>query len=216
MQGLSLTQNKMAHTAINIVLIPPPELMQAVIAFNSSLAPQEGYLHFEPQNAVPHISLAMTVVHDAPLLNLIGEIISTGSAFPFVTLALESHTILKEGNEMPLNWLKFQQDRLLTKMHHKMMEVIEGHQVLNFGNNSFSLLPNEVMPEGNIDYVKNYIPTSLSENNFNPHITLGFGEGQNSFLPNVNHSFTFTKMGLYQLGPHCSCREEIAIFDLAG
>jgi hypothetical protein len=206
----------MAHTAIDIVLLPPADLSQAVYNFNNSLIPESGFLHFLKQEAVPHLSLAMTVVHDAPLLNLIGEIISTGSAFPPVKLSVLEHKVIQADSQLPLHWLEFSKERLLVKMHHKMMEVLSDYQEPQFNQNAFALLPNESLPTENHDYVKNYIHKHQENHIFAPHITLGYGVGQNHTLPPAGTQYHFTKMALYHLGPHCSCRQEIAIFELEG
>jgi hypothetical protein len=206
----------MAHTAINIVLLPPKELHDAVLAFNNSLIPEEGFLHFESQMAIPHISVAMAVVHDAPLLNLIAEIISTGAAFPPLTANLAAHTVFSDDRAMPLHWLEFQPNKLLFKLHTKMMEVIEGSAFHHFGNEAFALNSDESISKSDKDYVSHYIESHQQDSLYRPHITLGFGTGDVALLPKLETTYSFHKMGLFQMGAHGSCREEIAIFDLEG
>lgn len=212
----------MSHTAIDIVLLPPPALQKAVMAFNQSLVPTQGPIRFKSPDApsgdglgVVHLSLAMGVVPDTPLLNLIGEIISTAAAFPPMDLAVKGHRIFSEHEPWPLHWLEIEKTHLLDRLHRKMLDTIEGSLDTRFSANAFYCEAEEELPVRTIEYVRDYAATH-SGAAFEPHFTMGIGDADGQLLPAAGSTFRFDTIAIYQMGPWCTCREEIARVTLEG
>ena len=197
----------MATLAVDVVLLPPEDIMDKAIELNQKLLKKDDrnmVLHKE--NCLPHISLAMGCLDekDLPKIREILEEI----AQQFSPLRLQiTRTYVKEpkptGEISP--GLEIEKTRELQLLHETVTKRLSVHFTYETTKEMF-VSPPEIQ-EFALGWVKNY-HKKVSSGNFSPHITLGsFDEPEKLDKP---ITFTASKLALCHLGDHCTCRKLLA------
>ena len=195
----------MAKIAIDVVLLPPKEIIEKSIELNRKYADEEQQLH--PDDYVPHISLCMGAIKEEDLAKAKDILKQIAKDFSNIHLTAKIRTYTS-GNQKDSFEFIFEKNTELQSLHEIIMKRL--HPLLPYDITSEMFFQPPPPRDTDIAWVKDY-PGNSSFDKFHPHITLGYG------IPDLsdNESFTFTAsvLAVVQLGKCGTCRKIISSFN---
>lgn len=198
----------MAKMAIDVVLLPSQEMADRAIEANRGLLKQNaGKIVLDNDNCLPHISLAMGCIDEGDIAE-IGKILQTiAEKYPAGRLsAVDIRTEANSAGEK-VSAFRIERTETLQSLHEEIMRRLTPYL-------SYDVRPDMVFSgtagESTLLWIKNY-PGNSSFERFSPHITIGYGQINDSSFP---VKFTVSKLALCHLGNHCTCRKVLTSADL--
>ena len=182
----------MSKIAIDVVLLPPEDIMNKAIEINKQLSNDP--IRLNKGNCLPHVSLFMGVVEEENLPK-IKEIINKIAA-QFSKLSLTISRINYEHCGFDI-----QKTGDLQKLHETIMTKLDNY-LTNKATTDMCFSPPPVV-EKTLFWINNYREIS-SFKKFYPHITLGISKIEGKEL---NIDFTASKLAICHLGNYCTCRK---------
>lgn len=180
--------------AIDIVLLPPPEISAKAIALSDKLASQYGeLLHLNPVDRLPHISLLMGVM-DQKDIDQVAPILRDSMAFlpmELEILGLDSGPSSTGLAIKPIPQIREMQQFLIAKLS----------PLLNY--NPKPEMFDDTPTQNDLKWVKNFL--SYSQTDFNPHITVGPSSQKVRY--ETPEAFKASTLALCHLGNYCTCRK---------
>ncbi len=197
----------MDRYAVDIVLLPPDEVMELSIKFNRTLLQHNPpKIQLNRESCIPHISLSMGVLKDVDREGFNEELKSIGQKHkPLKMKAAGIYTADIPSGEK-VSGIAIENSDELYALHTDVME-LSSRYLTNDATLEEVYTPPPV-EEVTLDFINNY-PEKSAFRNFNPHITLGVGELRD---PEFDMEFTSSNMALYHLGNYCTCRKKL--FDI--
>jgi len=199
----------MAKIAIDIVLLPPEEIMDKAIEINQELLekfPKKTIL--DKQKCIPHISLAMGVVEESKLSKVEEILREISKGFQPLSLTI---TNIKAGiTPSGLKFCGFQIERTteLQALHETVMKKL---QTICTYDVTLDMLYSKPTPEAvSLHWIRTY-PTKSSFENFTPHLTIGCGETSSG---EYSIKFTAVRLAICHLGNYCTCRKILSEVNL--
>jgi len=195
----------MSKKAVDAVLLPDEAMMDKVIEINRKLPEPFGEkIVLDKQNCLPHISLAMGCIEQDDILN--AENILKEASQNYAPSPLKAIGVVTTTNAVgeKVSSLEIEKTQSLQKLHEQIMKKLE--PLLSSKVTNEMLYNSEDVSESTLLWIKNYRSKSSFENFF-PHITLGYGEIENSNFP---IEFRVFRLALCHLGNHCTCRKILA------
>jgi len=189
----------MSQIAIDIVLLPPEDIMDQAIAINKQLL--DDPIILDKENCLPHISLCMGVIAEKQLSQLkeiIDQISKQYKAFPL--------TINKNNGRR--SCFEIQNDKELQRLHESIMHATQSY--LSYDATTDMCFPNPPVIEKTVSWINGY-KDNTSFQNFYPHITLGTTKYESQKL-NIN--FLASRLAICHLGNYCTCRKILHVIDL--
>ncbi|MCK4339633.1 MAG: hypothetical protein KAW87_06575 [Candidatus Cloacimonetes bacterium] len=204
----------MNKIAIDIILLPSEEMMDKVIELNKELLkhfeniPASAGIILNKENCFPHISLAMGVIGKNEILNINQVLHNISKEFSIMNLNAISiyANIIPSGEKV--SCYKIENTRQLQLLHETIMNKLSNHFTYDI-TAEMIYSPKEV-EDITLDWIRNY-PKKSSFENFSPHITIGFGEIENTNLP---IKFISSKLALCHLGNYCTCKKILLSINL--
>lgn len=197
----------MPKTAVDVVLLPPEEVMDLAISLNSKLAErQKQEIQLDKKNMLPHITLAMGVI-DQKGLNEVKRAMEDIAAHvsPLSLQIIRTATVQHNGGK-PVAHAHVQETLKLKALHNlcvtKMSAFFDG----DVKTSAYARRKGEQMSKSAKDYLDNFLGKHAFEN-YKPHITLGHGSAPKL---DKKKTFTATRFALCRLGNHNTCREVLA------
>ena len=186
--------------AIDFVLLPSEKDIRDVIGLNRSLIqPSDRQITLSPDGNLPHLSLLMGGLPLNRLELATKELKSLAEPLRKIILRIDKIACRNDCSS-----LTFENGRDLQPLHEILLttygEMLEKEVQREMFNNSTAI------SESSVTYVNSYRQQSIREH-FWPHITLGYGK-----LPDhvsIPKAITLDKIGIYQLGNHCTCEKKI-------
>ncbi|MFH1506443.1 MAG: hypothetical protein ABIE94_05660 [archaeon] len=193
----------MSLMAVDIVLLPPEEVMDVCIDIHKKAA--KTYSGLNKKDYFSHISLVMAVVDekDLPKINLMLEEVSK----EFSSMDFEITGI--HGFDTGFNHTSWSFEMKLTpevkKLHIELMNGIKPfHIPKKTEQEMFYRDPGETINELSSSWVDNYQNNHTEPDKFFPHISLNCDKPTYDELP---IRFTASKLAMFQLGNFCTCRK---------
>jgi hypothetical protein len=189
--------------AVDIVLLPPKEVMQSIIGL-IDYSP-ESVIKLDMHSCLPHISLVMGVMQNDSIEAakvLLDKLADKYVAMDLSLVANETHTI--PGN-LKMNDVTVEKDEPLLSLATDVMSTFEpllAHD--NVTTDMFTSPPK--VAEVSTSWVQNYYQNNKIPDGFRPHITLGEGEVKNIATP---ITFRANRLALCHLGNYCTCRKTL-------
>jgi 2'-5' RNA ligase len=184
------------NKAIDIVIIPPDHIIDYSIKLNRAVGAKD--LILSRKTTVPHITLLMGGAEEDELDSIwqnVKEIAKT-----FKPLNLEINKVI----DSKIKGLEIKRTRELLKLHNHLVKGIS--PLLSYENKKQSLLA-EKPRQKSIDWVNGFLKNSTGKK-YHPHITIGDGNFKKVSL-DLPINFKASKIALYHLGNHCTCRKVI-------
>ncbi len=194
-------------TAIDIVLIPPPEIWESAVLFNQQIneGVEKPEIVFDGTH-FPHITLVQGCVNNEEIETIktkIKEIVKSFTPFDLTA----DHMIKDENGFVSL---EITQNEQLTDLHKRLLDSVRPHNK-PIATTSLYTDRGEIANELTLRWITYWIEREHIE--FQPHITLGKLHGK---LPEwTPKTFTTDIIGLYQLGNFCTCRKVLHQWTLA-
>jgi len=199
-------------TAIDVVLLPSPEMTNKVIQINRELLKTNGQkIVLDEQNCLPHISLCMGVVENADLPQIqvaLGSISRDFSSFQLTIENMRADTIPTGKKESDL---RIKDDISLQKLQATIMSKLWPY--LTYDVNAQMLYNPQEIEEVTFTWIKGYAKKYEDPSSFYPHITVGFGETE-VFDEEFPMTFNASTLALCQLGNYCTARKVFGKFEL--
>ncbi|MFH1509429.1 MAG: hypothetical protein ABIE68_04660 [bacterium] len=201
----------MKKLAIDIVLLPPDEIMDLAIEQNRKLIVEgKEKIVLDKEKCLPHISLAMGVIDYVNLPTIGQNLDKIAKETKSINLQIQDTTIEKiPTNELCPYFLIHANDQI-QELHEKIIN--KNLELLKWNaKNKMFFTPPEV--EVADIWVNSYLNESSYEN-YNPHITLGIGDLKDELSYPIE--FTATRLALCHLGNYCTCRKILYEKELRG
>lgn len=200
----------MARIAVDVVLLPSPEMAERAIEANRGLLEGgAGRIVLATDDCLPHISLAMGCIDEGDIAGVDRILRTIAQKYPLGHLSAVG--IRTEANSAGDKVSAFEIERTdtLQSLHEEVMRELEPYL-------SYDVTPDMVFSgtagESTLLWIKNY-PGKSSFERFSPHITIGYGQANDSSFP---IEFAVSELALCHLGNHCTCRKILASAKLKG
>lgn len=195
----------MSRIAVDVVLLPPDEIMDRAIQANAKLVERSGdRIVLNKEDCLPHISLAMGCIDesDIPPVERILKSIADMSPLGDLTLTGVRTSTNAKGEEVSV--FKIAKTKELQALHEKVTEELAPRFTHDVTGDM--IYGDEDVTETTLRWIRSY-PERTSFTNFFPHITIGYGpiDAQMSAV-----MFRASKLALCHLGNHCTCRRVLA------
>lgn len=198
--GEEITLNKLA---IDIVLLPSKEIMEAAYRFNRELLRRtEGKIVLDQNHSLPHLSLAMGAMKEEDIPAAADILEGIASHFPPIDLVFTEIDAGPLATGKAVTTWKVERTAVLQALHETVMKRIMPLLTNDATAEDFIDDP-RVLPTS-VDWVNRYTTAAAFEH-FSPHITLGAGalEPNTPFPPRG----TASRLALCHLGNDCTCRK---------
>ena len=183
--------------AIDVVLLPPAEIVERAIRANRRLSDSD--IRLERRHRVPHISLAMGVIARAkmPLVEWLME--GAASRTPPLRLRLLGAAAVPGARGHLNAWYRVNRAAALVRLHARLMSALAPW---------FEARPAQpaMFAEDVSRSTRAWVDRFAREaaySRFRPHITLGSGRPHPE--PDLPRGFVARRLAVFQLGDHCTC-----------
>ncbi len=184
--------------AVDVVLLPPLEVMDMAIGVNGDLVKKTGDtgIVLDKEKCLPHITLAMGCIEEenvGHIDNMLRSITEDLLPIPLKIIPL------KKGPAA----LKIEKTRDIEILHELVMIRMSRFLTHDVTKDMVYNSQNEEIAPITFDYIKGFMTKSSFEN-YTPHITLGAGEID---IEIESFEFVCGKLALCHLGNYCTCRK---------
>jgi hypothetical protein len=193
--------------AVDVVLLPPPEIMDKIISLCSHLSDSPTRLN--KSDCFPHISLAMGVLKQADIIKATDVLKNLAKHFTPQNVILLKTNYYDTPDSQQLSELTVKSSAGIINLHLSAMEAFR--PLLSHDDVQASMfIQRPPVASLSTYWVKHYYD-KRGANDFYPHITLGDGKAKPLDLP---VDFAANRLALCHLGTYCTCRKILAEVDL--
>ncbi len=199
----------MSKLAVDVVLLPPEEIMNIAIAANASADNPKLVKKLNKVDCLPHISLLQGVmeVSEQPVVEqALAKAATFHKPLQLVLTQLETMT-LSDG--LITSGFKIGLTPELQRLHESIAKGLENTIGKGATEDMFFERP---IRQGMLNYV-NEFRTRHAFEHFGPHLTICVG-GTPTFVPALPISFNTSVLTLCHLGSAGTCRKVLASFEL--
>jgi 2'-5' RNA ligase len=189
--------------AIDIAILPPPEVTNRAIALSAALPAGDSQGLLLGADCVPHITLAQQFVPSQSLDSLLARLDS--ALRDRAPLHLRVTGGGKGSNSV---WMAIERSPELVKLHEQLLEAAEPFEVTTGDSTAFV---GDDARDRDVRWVREFRQQS-SFDRFTPHITLGHASRPPVIEP---LDFVATVIALCHLGRFCTCRRIVRAWNLA-
>ncbi len=194
--------------AVDVVLLPPPEVAAAALTLNQKLIERYGdrSIVLDPFACLPHVSLAMRTIprRSLPLLTAGFERLA-GSSLP-LDLCIEGAVAVTTDSGDVVSGINLEKSEPLLILHRSVMAQVNAVPAEQCSPRAIAAEKNEAIAPFTCNYVNGYADHAAYDH-YSPHITLGHGDVTALDDISVPAMARFTTLAICHLGNHCTCRE---------
>jgi len=199
----------MTKIAINIVLVPSNKMISNLIEINKELLnTNDNKIILGNKINIPHISLCMGGVNKSKIPEVIEKLDEISNDFRQFDFEGKLKVQITSNNEK-ITWIELLNKKKIQKLHEVVMHKIWNY--LNYDIENYMLLNPQEVERSTISWIKDYSNLYYYPLQFEPHITVGIGETENYY---ETFNFSCSKIAIFQLGNHCTCKKMIYSIDL--
>lgn len=194
--------------AIDIVLLPPHEVMDAAIQINRMLIEKTGNdaIQLGLEDRIPHVSLAMGCIPGRALSELNVPLEQLAKRLLPMEIGIEGAVTVDTDSGEQVSGINLAKDDSLFVLHRSVVAQLAGITKEKCTPSSFIRDEDEALTPFTLDYVPEYAKNVAYER-FSPHITVGNGDVTAlENLPVLPKTATFSTLAVCHLGNHCTCR----------
>lgn len=200
----------MKQIAVDIVLLPEQAVSDWAIETNRALVRQGNTeIRLHAQTCLPHVSLAMGVLSSDDIPEMAERLTGAWQEHPVNELESLGIAVIKNHRGRFISSLALKPTACLQQLHEYIMQTAApylGHN--NVEAHMFS--GDDPIAETAIQWVSAYDQKAAFQD-FQPHITLGYGTPQVDTYPDTFHPCA---LALCHLGNHCTCRDILWSLDI--
>lgn len=188
--------------AVDIVLIPPAEVLQFAIGINKTFPDTvaENYV-LDAKICIPHITLLMGLITKDELPEVSRKLDALAKKFSVLNLTIIHTKSSTHPDGKTLSGLEIEKTPELQKLHETICDEMSSIFTYDGVEKEMFHTPPRVN-EMTMFWVSGVAKTSVREK-YKPHISLGVGEPKQEITP---VQFTASKIALCHLGNYCTCR----------
>ncbi|WAI00930.1 hypothetical protein [Methanogenium organophilum] len=204
--------------AIDIVLLPPPEVTEAAIQINRMLIEKTGddAIRLDMTDRIPHVSLAMGCIPGSALSELNVPLERLANRLLPMEIGIEGAATVVTDSDDRVSGINLAKDDSLFVLHRSVVAQLAGIKKEKCTPASFIRDDDEVLTPFTLGYVPEYAKNAAYER-YSPHITLGNGDVTTlENLPVLPENATFSTLAVCHLGNHCTCRSVLWSTDAGG
>ncbi len=194
--------------AIDVVLLPPPEVTAAALTLNQKLIERYGdrSIVLDPFGCLPHVSLAMRTIprRELPVLTAGFERLAL-SSLP-LDLRIEGAVAVETDGGEIVSGINLEKSESLLILHRSVMAQVNAVHSEQCSPRDISAEKNEAIAPFTCNYVNGYADHAAYDR-YSPHITLGHGDVTTLEGIPVPAMARFSTLAVCHLGNHCTCRE---------
>jgi len=199
----------MAKIAVDIVLLPSERVTNQAIEANKGLLKQYAdRIILNKENCLPHISLAMGCMDEKDITNIEKILQIIAEKYNPGQLSVLGINIGTNSLGEKVSAFEVKKTERLLSLHEEVMRRMEPY--LSQDVTAEMVLSPPMACESTLLWIKKYPEKSAFENFF-PHITIGYGQ-VDAF--SFTAEFTASKLALFHMGNHCTCRKVLAAAEL--
>lgn len=199
----------MAKIAVDVVLLPSEAMTNQAIEANKELLKQyAGRIILDKENCLPHISLAMGCIDERHINDIEKILKSIAEKNNPGRLRVIGINIGTNSLGEKVSSFEVEKTEKLLSLHEEVMRRMKPY--FSYNVTAEMVLSPPMAGESTLLWIKNYPEKSAFENFF-PHITIGYGQADDS---SFTAEFTAPKLVLCHLGNHCTCRKILATIEL--
>lgn len=188
---------------VDIVLIPPEEILQLATKLNKSFpdTAKEDYV-LDREKCIPHITLMMGLVSRGQIGEVTAKLDNIATRFPMLNLNATGFTSSLHPDGKIFSTLAIEKSPDLQKLHETILEELTPFFSWDGVKKEMFYSPPEVREISSF-WVEGFEKNSV-RGSYDPHISLGFAELKQQLVP---MQFTASKLALCHLGNYCTCRD---------
>lgn len=194
--------------AIDIVLLPPPEVMEAALQVNRMLIEKTGddAIRLDLVHQIPHVSLAMGCIAGSALSQLNVPLEQLVNRLLPMEIGIEGAVTVVTDSGDCVSGINLAKEDALLVLHRSVMAQLAGIGNEKCNQASFVRDDDEELTPFTLGYVPEYAEKA-GYDQYSPHITLGNGDVTTlENLPVLPETATFSTLAVCHLGNHCTCR----------
>ena len=194
--------------AVDIVLLPPPEVTEAAIQINRMLIEKTGddAIRLDMACQLPHVSLAMGCIPGSALSRLFVPLDQMARRLLPLEIGIEGAVAVVTDSGDCVSGMNLAKEDSLFVLHRSVMAQLAGVATEKCTQASFIRDEGEELTPFTLGYVPEY-GTLASYERYSPHITLGNGDVSTlEEMPELPERVTFSTLAVCHLGNHCTCR----------
>ena len=191
----------MEHLAIDIVLLPEPEIAHECIAINGKLVQEcASEIVLAEDACLPHVSLAMGCMTQEALPEIATRLQLILKETSIEAFRCEGIGTCENSRGQFISSLQLKATPTLRTLHERVMRDLE--PLLSQEVTESMLHGDDAIAPSTLDWIRAYRESS-SFDAFSPHITLGYGRLERTEFPS---QFLARSLAVCHLGNHCTCR----------
>ncbi len=192
-----------ARIAVDVVLIPPNEVIELATGLNNSFPASEAYdFVLNERTCIPHITLSMGIIAEEQLPEVNRRLGLLAQRYSALDLTIGEVSLSKRPDGRVMSGLEIMKTKALEELHLAVLAALSDLFTYDDVQTSlfFSPPPLNRVPTY---WVAGFAKTSVREN-YKPHITLGVGEPTQ---PVPALQFRASTLALCHLGNYCTARK---------
>ena len=195
----------MSRIAVDVVLLPPDEIMDRAIRANAELVEKFGKkIILNKENCLPHISLAMGCISESDISSIEQTLRLIANASPLGDLMVTGTQTSTNAKGEKVSVFEIDRTKELQALHETVMKKLAPYFTHDVTGDM--IYGDEDVAESTLLWIQNY-PQKASFANFFPHVTIGYGQIDQQMSAVM---FRASKLALCHLGNHCTCRRVLA------
>ena len=200
----------MEKTAVDIVLLPPLEIMDKALKINRMLNDFSGNktIVLDKQNCIPHISISMGTLNTAYMVEFYDDLKDIAKKYLPYRAEYKGLAAVKTSENEVVSGIDIIKDDCITDLQNDIKNLLLSY---NSGEVTSDMVypDDKKITEFTLNYSSGYLKNSTGDN-FSPHITLGYGDVYDlKNVPVIPSSFECTGIAVCHLGNHCTCKKII-------
>lgn len=195
----------MVRMATDVVLLPGKTLEDRMIEVSRQIAREySSEIVLNRTDCLPHLSLAMGCIEEQDVGAIHKTLERLAEEIPAGQLTATGIQTSTNSRGQTISLLEIEKTPELQAFHEQVMEAMKGFFRYDVAEAVFY---DDVVADTTQDWVRNYKQQAAYEQ-FNPHITLGYGRAKPEFSFPV--AFSAARLALCHLGNHGTCRKILA------
>lgn len=194
---------KASYIAVDVVLIPPDEVIQLAIGINKTF-PDTAAAHYvlDAKTCIPHITLLMGLISKEQISEANNRLSALAERRHALDLTITRATVSPRSDGKVLSGLEIEKTPELQQLHEETLEEMNSLFYYEGVTPEMFYTPPSVN-EVPMYWAQGFAKTKVRDQ-YRPHITLGIGESKQEIAP---VRFRATTLALCHLGTYCTCRE---------
>ena len=188
--------------ALDVALLPPPEVRQRAIELNAALPVEESQGLQLDEEHHPHVTLTQAFIRADELHLALDRVNDVLRGLRPLTVEVTGG-----GRNGSTLWMAIERAPRLVELHEQLMEALRGFE--RTGGSRAAFVDGDGRM-GDVVWVTGYRLKSAFQD-FTPHITLGHGEHTPDIEP---FTFQATTVAACHLGRFCTCRRVLREWEL--